>query len=228
MANFLELCQEMAREAGISGSIASVTGQAGEHQRVVRWVARAYKYVQNLHENWKFLRRDVEFPVSVDKVNYTAAEARVEDFGRWCFLDQWRAFRTEAGYVDEQPVCRMDYDAFRRTYMYSSSREQRGRPQVVTVAPDQSLMFWPKPDDDYTIVGEQYRAPAVLLNNTDEPLFAAQYHDTIMYRALMLYGEFEGDATVIATGQSEFDRELSAMEAFYLPRMSACGAGALA
>lgn len=228
MSTFLELCQDMAREAGISGGVASVEGQVGEAQRVVAWVARAYKYLQNLHNNWKFMRRDVEFAASPGTFRYTPAAAGVEEFGRWCFVDQWRAYITEAGYSDEQPVLCMDYDAFRRTYMYSSSREQVGRPQIVTVAPDQSLIFWPNPDMNYTIVGEQYRSPARLVDNEDEPIFAAQYHDAIMYRALMYYGEFEGDATVIATAQSEAERELSALEGFYLPPMSACGAGALA
>lgn len=220
---FLELCQEVAREAGISGEVVSTTGQVGEAQRVVRWVARAYKYIQNLHENWTFLRRDVEFGALAGQASYTAAGAGVTEFGRWCFLDEWRCFRTDAGYADEQPVRFVDYDSFRRTYGYGNSREQVGRPQVVTVAPDQSLKFWPIPDMAYTIVGEQFRAPHALAVDADTPIFPAQYHDAIVYRALMFYGEFEGDATVIATGQSEFMRELANLESRYLPQMHACG-----
>lgn len=228
MATFLELCQAMAIEAGISGGIVSVSGQVGEAQRVVGWVARAYKYIQNLHEDWKFMRRDVEFPVLATVAKYTAEDAGVTDFGIWCFLDEWRSYRTDAGYADEQPVELVEYDAFRRKYGYGSMRLQPGRPQVMTVAPDQSLIFWPQPDAAYTIVGEQYRAPHTMLANTDTPIFAARYHDAILYRALFSYGEFEGDATVMATAQSELDRELAGMESFYLPKMTMRCTGALA
>src|SRR5437868_6360939 len=112
--NYLELCQEMAREAGISGGIVSVSGQVGEAQRVVRWVARAYKYVQNLHEDWKFMRRLVEFPVAATAAQYAAADVGVTEFGKWRFVTQWRSYATALGYGDEQPLRYMDYDDFRR------------------------------------------------------------------------------------------------------------------
>jgi hypothetical protein len=225
---FLELCQELAREAGISGDIAAVTGQSGEAQRVVRWIARAYKYVQNLHADWDFLRRPVEFAALLGQATYTAEAAGVTEFGRWCFRSAWRCYRTDIGYIDEQPVQRVDYDQFRQHYGYGAARLQTGRPQVVTVAPDQSLIFWPTPDAAYTVVAEHYRAPHILAANTDVPIFAARYHDAIVYRALMLYGEFEADGTVIAVGQTEAERELNAMEGFYLPGMSMSTTGALA
>lgn len=227
---FLELCQSMAIEAGISGGIVSVSNQSGEAQRVVRWVSRAYGYIQSLHQDWKFLRRDVQFPVVVGQVKYTPDGAGVllAEFGRWCFLDCWRSYLTATGVADEQELQYMEYDDFRRTYMFGNARLQPGRPQVVTVAPDQSLMLWPQPDDAYTIVGEQYRAPAIMTIDTDVPIFAAQYHDVIMWRALMMYGEFEGDPSVIGTGQTEAERVLDAMEARYLPGITMRGAGALA
>jgi hypothetical protein len=228
---FLELCQSLALEAGISGGIASASGQVGEAQRVVRWVARAYRYIQNLHQDWKFLRCDVEFPVSPDtgsKYNAAAAGVDPAEFGSWCFLDKWRAYRTESGYADEQELDYVDYDDFRRTYMLGNSRLQPGRPQVVTVAPDQSLIVWPTPGDSYTIVGEQYRAPAIMKADTDTPIFAARFHDAIMYRALFYYGEFEGDGTVMATAQTELDRELAPMESLYLPSITMRATGALA
>lgn len=228
MSTFLELCQDVAREGGISGGIVSVSGQSGEAGRVVGWVARAYKYIQNLHEDWKFMRRGHEFGALPDTASYTPTAAGVTEFGRWCFSDQWRTFLTAAGYPDEQPLVYVDYDTFRRTYGYGNSRLQVGRPQAFTVAPDKSLMLWPTPDQPYTIVGEYYRAPHVMESGDDVPIFPAQHHEAIMYRALMFYGQFEGDATVIATGMTEFDRELATLEGAELPRMGTCGAGPLA
>lgn len=226
--NFLELCKALTREAGISGVIVSTSDQVGEAGRVVNWITKAYKYIQNLHPHWQFMRRALEMGVTNGKASYTAAELAVADFGEWSFAKQWRSYRAELGYGDEQPVQVVDYGYFTNVYGYGNSRLQVGRPQVVTVAPDQSLMFWPIPDASYTIVGEQYRAPHQLAADADLPIFAARYHDAIVYRALMMYGEFEGDATVIATGQSEFMRELAPLEASQLPVISMSGAGPLA
>lgn len=221
---FLELCQDMAREAGISGGVTSVVSQQGEAQRVVNWVAKAYRYIQNLHPDWKFLRRDVSFTTSVNAAEYTATAAGVPagEFGEWSFVSQWRCYGVDAGVGDEQPVYFVEYDKFRHTYGYGNQRLQTGRPQVVTVAPDQSLIFWPKPDAEYVIVAEQHRAPHRLVTNDDAPIFAARFHNAIVYRALMLYGQFEGDATVMAVGQTEFQRDLAPMENFYLPSMGIC------
>lgn len=226
---FLELCQAVAIEAGISGSIVSTANQVGEAQRVVRWVARAYKYIQNLHEDWKFLRNDVSFPVAAGGTGiYSATDAGVANFGRWCFLDRWRSYATASGYADEQPIDYVPYDEFRRVYGYGTARQQTGRPTIVTVRPDQSLQFWPIPDNGYTIVGEQFRTPAVMAADSDTPIFEARFHDTITYRALFYYGEFEGDATVLGTSQTELARELEPMESYYLPKMTMGCGGALA
>ena len=230
---YLELCQAMAIEAGISGGIVSVSGQVGEAARVVRWVARAYNYIQNLNDEWSFLRRDVQFSttagISAAAGKYAAVDVvELGTFGRWRFKDGWRTFLTAAGYADEQPLEFVDYDTFRRLYGYGSARLQTGRPQVVTEAPDRSLLLWPLPNADYTVVGEQYRAPAIMATDTDAPIFDARYHNTVMYRALFYYGQFEGDAPVMATAQSECDRELEPMEATYLPKLFVGGCGALA
>lgn len=227
---FLQLCQMLALEAGISGGIVTTAGQAGEAGRVVRWVSRAYAYVQNLHEDWKFLRRDVEFPVQLGLAKYTpdAAGVPLEEFGCWYMRDKWRSYLTASGYADEQEIDYVPYDKFRLVYGFGNSRLQPGRPTVMTVAPDQSLLFWPTPNDAYTIVGEQYHAPFIMTADGDVPAFAARFHNVIVYRALMLYGEFEGDPSVIGASQTETERELDAMESFYLPGMTMAGSGPLA
>lgn len=216
--NFLELCQDMARESGISGSLVSVVNQTGEAQRVVNWIIKAYRYIQNKHVDWKFLRADVSFDTSVGNATYTAVAASVTGFGEWCFAgDDWRCYSKAAGVADEQHVSYMDYDDFRATYAMGTNRLSTGRPQIVTVRPDQTLQFWPTPDAAYTVIGEQYKAPLTLAKNEDVPIFAAKFHDAIVQRAMMFYGAFEGDAGVFGASQSEFNRTLGQMEGVYLP-----------
>lgn len=214
---FLELCQDLMREAGISGSLASVEGQTGEAQRVVNWIAKAYRLIQNAHVDWNFLRANIGFDTAPTNGTYSAASAEVAGFGEWCWSSSWRSYRTTTGVIDEQPLRFMDYDAFRDTYDFGANRLVSGRPQIVAELPDQSLQLWPIPDASYTIVGQQYRAPLALTANTDVPIFAARFHDVIVQRALMLYGIYEGDATVHAAAQAECMRILGQMESFYLP-----------
>jgi hypothetical protein len=221
---FLELVQDFMREAGMSGSIVSVQGQVGEAQRAVNWIIKGCRSIQLEHPDWEFLRADVTFNTTVPNNRYTAAAAGVANFGEWRFRgDDWRCYTAATGVMDEQPVRFEPYADFRRNYMYGANRLSSGRPTVVTQAPDMSLMFWPTPDAAYTIVGEQFQAPVDLVNNSDAPPFAARFHGVIVYRALMLYGEFEGDQSVLAYAQGECDKILAKMESVYLPQWEAAG-----
>ncbi|HJY33765.1 MAG TPA: hypothetical protein VJ260_02885, partial [Vicinamibacterales bacterium] len=142
---FLELCQELARKAAISGSIVSVADQTGEALRVVNWIAEAYELVQTRNTDWSFLRTDAIFAVAAPTSVYLAAAAGVDQFGEWRFADGWRCYSTAAGVADEQPVRYCKYDAFRNRYQYGNTRTMTDRPQVVTEGPDQALHFWPIP-----------------------------------------------------------------------------------
>lgn len=215
--NFLELCQELSREAATSGAIATVLNQSGESGRLVNWIAKAYRFVLNKHTDWTFLRTDVAFDTAAGNSTYTAAGAGVTEFGEWMFADGWRCYTKATGFGDEQPVKFMPYDRFRNQCMFGTQRQVVGRPLVVTERPDQSLQFWPTPDAVYSVVGEQFRAPARLAANESVPIFPAKFHDVIVYRALMMYGEYEGDATVFASAQSNFNRLFTKMEELYLP-----------
>src|SRR6478752_6959334 len=54
---FLELVQELHGECGAAGRApTTVVGVTGEAARLVRWIKKANLAVQDLWENWKFLR----------------------------------------------------------------------------------------------------------------------------------------------------------------------------
>lgn len=215
--NYLELCQRLVQKAGISGTLVSVNGQAGELLRAVGWIAEAYEYIQLKHPDWEFLRRDLAFPAAIGKNRYTPSEANVTDFGEWRFASSWRCYNTAAGVIDEQPIAYMPYDRFRDECMYSNTRLMTGRPSVITQAPDQSVILWPTPAEPYTVVGEYFRAPAIMVRNDDTPIFAARFHSILVHRALMFYGEYEGDPNTFGVGQTECARFLDMLEDAYLP-----------
>ena len=72
MATFLQICQRVFIEGGISGQISSTQNQSGEAGRVVAWVAGAYKEILNDQSiNWKFLRKTVNVQLTPDKQAYS-------------------------------------------------------------------------------------------------------------------------------------------------------------
>jgi len=222
--NFLDLCKALAREAGISGSIPSVTDQAGEALRVVNWIIEGYREVLNAHSDWTFLRADVAFLANVGSRSYTAAAAGVADFGEWRFNGTWSCFDAAVGARDEQPLRYMEYDRFRRACLFGAQGELTGRPLAIAEGPGQTLLLWPLPDKPYTIHGEQLSQPADLATNTDVPVFAMRWHRIVVHRALMLYAAFEGDAGLFASAQTNYARMLEQMENVYLPEFGTCGA----
>lgn len=228
--NFLELCQDFYRENdSLSGVIADVTAATGQALIAVNDVKKAYRSIQNAHADWDFLRADVSFNTTAATQTYTATEAGITAavFGEWMFSPyskQWRCYTTSLGVVDEQPIRQMPYDDFKRQYLFGAQRVTVGRPLVITQKPDRTLLFWPTPDAIYTVIGEQYRAPYELAANADTPIFAARFHDVIVYRALMLYGERDGDQTTFSAAQIEFKRLMAKLEREYLPDITMGGA----
>ena len=221
--NFLELSQALVREGGISGTLTSVSGQVGEMGRVVNWINTAYRYILNSQKHWRFLRKEITFYAIAGATEYPTISLGLADFGEWK-LDDVRAYAQAIGIADEQRVTHAcDYDDFRRKYRIGTMRIQTGRPLIAVERPDQALVLWPVPDAAYSVMAEYYRAPPALLTNSDTPALPARFHEAIVYRALMLYAEFEGDASLFASAQSEFSRWLSQIERSNLPSFSAGG-----
>jgi hypothetical protein len=222
MSTFLELAQELAIEAGMSGagtSPTTVTGQVGEMSRAVRWVLRAYKAVQNLHPDWKFLQTEFSFPTIAATANYTKAAASLTELGSWKD-DSFRCYLTATGVSDQQDLDFVPWQDFRQTYALGSLSTQSGRPQVVTIKPDLSVTFWPIPDAVYTVTGEYYKRAQTMAADADEPIIPSEHQPIIVWRALMYYGAFAAADEKYAHGQNEYKASLSALRANQLPDMA--------
>lgn len=221
---FLDLFKDLKREAGVSGPTPStVVGQTGEYERLVNWILKAYEDIQNKHTQWEFLRADVEFTVANPTSTYSADDIDLPTFGEWK-MDSFRIYSSAVGVADEQILCKSSWDAFRNSYVIGALRSQAGRPTVIAQKPDQSLILWPLPDQDYTVVGEYYKTAQTLTANTDVPIFPAKYHDIIMWRALMFYAGYESAPSLYTVGEREFNKLMMKMEATQLPEMVAGGA----
>lgn len=215
---FLALCQRLVRESvGVSGSgPTSVLNQTGDMRRVVDWVATAYQDIQNLHQDWNFLRGEATFNTVAGQQDYTPAQADAADLGEWR-RDSFRAWLTASGAGSEIDLVQYDWTEFRDRYLYGTTRTQQGRPVYMAIKPDRSVALWPIPNDDYTVTGEYFRAPHVMVANTDTPNFPAQYHLLVMWRALVFYAGHAAAPETFAVGQQEHKRLLSMLRRAELP-----------
>lgn len=207
--NFLELCQRLRQEAGLSGTgPASVLSQTGEMKRVVDWVSSAYEDIQNLHSNWKFLRTDFSFSTIASTQDYLPTAVSLTDFGSWIKED----IRIYSSAEDEDQLDYYPWDVFRKAFFYGSNRTQTGRPTVVTVKPNSALALWQLPDAVYTVNGEYYKTAQTMSTNASTPLIPTRFQMILVWKGLMHYGAYAGADEKYAHGSTEYKKLLAALE----------------
>jgi hypothetical protein len=226
MSTFLQLCQDLRREAGISGTDsmpAAVTSQTGEMKRVVEWVKKAYRDIQNLHPNWHFLSTEFSFQTISSTSTYTKNSVSLTELGSWD-PTTFRAYLTATGVTDEQELRYWpNWHKFRDAYLIGASRSTSGRPTDFSIKPDKSIVLWPTPSAAYTVVGEYFKRAQELSANADEPLFPQEFHDILVWRAIVFYAAHEAAPEVYAHGKSEYNRLLRALRRDQLPMISIAG-----
>jgi hypothetical protein len=207
--NFLSLCQRLRQEAGLSGSgPTSVLSQAGEMKRVVDWVSSAYEDIQNLHATWRFLRNDFSFSTIASTQDYTPAAVSLTEHASWVKND----IRLYSAVNDEDFLEYYPWEIFRQAYLFGSHRTLTGRPQVVTVKPNNALCFWPIPDAVYTTTGEYYKTAQIMTANASTPVIPSRFQMIIVWKALTHYGAYAGADEKYAHGTNEYKKLLSMLE----------------
>lgn len=218
---FIELVVRLRSECvGVSGSgPTAVTGQTGDNARLVDWIQSAYKDIQNLHTDWNFLRSDFSFTTIAGQQTYTPAQAGAADVGEW-LKDSFRVYTTAVGFNSEIDIPCLDWEDFRREYLFGAIRTNTSKPMIAGRKPDRSLVLWPIPDATngaYTVLGEYFKEPQAMVGNDDVPLIPAKYHEVILWRALVFYAHNQASPEAYAHGQAEYKRILAGMARTELP-----------
>lgn len=211
---FLELCRQVARDAGISGTGPStVVSQSGTPKRVVDFTAAAWQKIQGLHTDWTFMRGDTTFTLTPATQAYSLAAIRVAiplydvpDLNECRWTD--RSGRLQK--IDWSVWTGRSYDLATGT----------GKPQLVTERPDRALLFYPIPTAANVLTMKYRRTPQMLAADADEPICPARHHEVIAYRALMLWAAFDQDGTLMKTATDEYEERLSALERECRPTVS--------
>jgi hypothetical protein len=210
--NYLNLCDTLIKEAGLSeGGIASVSGQSGIKQKVVRWVSSAWVEIQNKRD-WNFLWQEGSFNTTVGKQSYHP----VEDLALAPALRRWNPYSVIHSTSDGNKYY-LQYVAWDN---FDNTLSSNGQPTQFTLKPDGTLKFNSVPTAVSTVSFEYIRDPQVLESNTDEPMMSSRHHDVILYQA-MAYLAAEQDAPELYQDASrQLMTRLADMSAEMLPNTS--------
>lgn len=213
---FLEICQELARLSSIPGSgPTTVTGQTGELLRVVNWAKNAWTDIELRHPRWNFLRKDLQFNTVIGQQAYTMTQMSALDL-RMVDRDSLRIYETAVGVSDEQYLTSWDYNIFRDTYMFGSQANQR--PTVFATDPaNKSTLFGSIPDKIYTIRGKYWRRALAPTIDADVPAYSDEFHQLVVYRALLKYAGYEAAGDAKQTALEEYGPMMRALERDQLP-----------
>ena len=211
---FLELVQELHRESGAAGraptTVASVTGEAA---RLVGWIKKANLAVQDLWENWKFLRCEFDQDLTAT-VNTLAAPTVPNAIGSGMWdLDTFKIQRVSDTFAS--PLVAVEYDDIKDEILDTTP----STPWRVTVMPDNSLRFEGTPNAADTITADFYREPVrtELAVDADESSIPEKFQQVVIGKALMYYGNYEGAVEAKTQGKELYDDYLARLENSELP-----------
>lgn len=233
MSTYLELCQDTARELGITGTgPSSVLNQVGESADIIRWVKNAYIQIQNRNAGkWRFLRH--EFTLATVAVQDTYAPsaaidsdtaAPIDRFSAWRINDRRippRIFLASTGIGTQTWMTWATWDDFQQIYRISNQIDSY--PAHITDDPQDNIVLGPQPNDIYTVTSEYYRSAQILAADDDIPEMPSQFHELIVWYAIKRYGYREA-ATEVLSASADFSKsymrqlEANQLEQFKLAR----------
>lgn len=202
--NYLELCQSVRQQAGISGTgPVDVTTQTGVYQKIVDWVAQAYLDIQTEETRWRWLWVEEQFNTVLDQRDYApVADLGLTNFNAW-EIHSLYARRSSSG--QRFPLEYSEYEHFRDYYLQTTN----GPAQEYTFLPNKTLRFQELPNVVEAIDFEYWRTPYELVDADDVPAFPSHHHKIIVYKALMYYAADEEAGNIFSDASSNYTRFLS-------------------
>lgn len=202
--NYLQLAQRLRQETGTAGSgPITVVDQTGEYLRLLNWVNAAYAEIQNKWMDWRFLWAESTVSLVAATRDYTLASG--------CVMPNEDSF-----YIAGEKLQYVHFDDYRRD-RDSYDDQPADVPTAFTILPNEQVRFFPTPAAVGTVNYEYQQGGVQLAANGDLPLIPARYHLAIIYRAKMLWAEFENASIEMQAAAQSYNIWMLALEANQLP-----------
>lgn len=200
MATYLQLVQKAVRKSGAKVDVPStIVSATGIDELFVEWVQDAWKDIQLEHLSWSWrVARDTLLSITSSTDEYAMPSA-LESVDR-------RTFSVYKVIADESPLHFINYHYW-RYHLDKLSPAASAKPINFTITPDDILAFYPKPDQNYTVRFDGLNKVEILddTDNSDTPTgIRAEYHDGIMWRAVMYYAAHMEDGAKLQEAQDRF------------------------
>ena len=117
-----------------------------------------------------------------------------------------------SGLKSEVYMTDLDYDDWRDSYLYGALRFVTTRPLEITVDPAKGLRMGPMEADGYTVLGDYFQKPYLMVNDADIPALPEQMHMMIVWKALLSYGLYVESPGVVQNANTHllpFERKLN-------------------
>ena len=204
--NRLQLARALRQYAGIAaGSTgnapSSTLNQTGEYKRVVDWVDEAWAQLQREHK-WNF---------QWENATVTVLAANSSVVGT---IPSHR-YVQDSAYIGSKRLLYLPWESFRRRY--PAALISSGEPSAWSIRPDKAFVVDHAPTADTAISVERYKNPIAMAADTDEPEMPSEHHMAIVYKALLLYANFEEAGITRATAEAELNRHLMALGLLEMP-----------
>lgn len=208
MSTYLELCQAVRRECGVSGSgPSSVTGQAGMLQKIVEWVADADTEIQSLYTDWGFLWTQW----TESTIAGTAQYAKPSDLGAW----DRESFWLDYGTASHKKLVELKYKSWRGTLRQGVKTNQK--PSYFVVLPSGNITLEAPPDAVYSLTADYWKTATRMTANASVSVIPAQFERTIIELAKFKYAVDEGAGALMASSQAAYLDWLGRLKAAELP-----------
>ncbi len=177
---YLELCQAVVDEVGLSGEIITVENRTGDYGRIVRFVRSSCQQIEGRWINWRFLHGSHTFTTTENVAVYPAPEAiRVR---------QWDINRAYIDQLNIDIMCADDALDYRRDPI---AENYVGMPDRLIIERDNSIRTIGIPDREYSIEIEYFRMATVLRVNDDVPAIPEQFQEIIVMDAVRRYSNYD-------------------------------------
>lgn len=211
---YLALCQRTKRETGRSGSaISSVGTAAGEDLDICRWVADAWRAIQQMPYNWRWMRQSMTPGLlAVGTCVQPPGTVGATAFDRWApETDDYRPSYFESSTPGaEVPLVWLPYERFRGAFLVGTPTS--GAPQYWSEAPSGNLLIGPPPDlATYKFRGDYFSLPTELSGDEDEPAMPEQFHMLVVWEAVKIAAGFDAAPDVWQRANDQAQRLLDTL-----------------
>ncbi|MEM7528837.1 MAG: hypothetical protein AAF416_14360 [Pseudomonadota bacterium] len=227
----LELLQRASDESGMGGRAVFTTAQSltGRQADIVNWVKRAWRRLQNEHDDWFWMRGEYSGSVASDTRRYASSAlgdaGLTSRFADWIFSPDERQpsgvtiYLTATGQTDERPLIWRDWDWFWRYRMTGEHALVSDYPVEFTISPGREIVLYPTPNDAYTLRGQFHRSPQELTLDSDEPEMPVRFHDLVWMGALHYWGTSAESLQQTAVWRADYNDLLADLRRDQLPRI---------